>query len=167
MRTLEYWTPSHDALTRIASVRPFFLPPIMSGPSAVPWSPKSFIVVSDSEIRGISVAGEWASRPPRTGRSPCVCVRASWPGQSKGFGLVLWLVGCPNCTEIRHLSTREPPKGRGRGLAPTRLSALVILYFHPLYILVIKILSSIFISPALIHPLYHPLSTVGPTYHFI
>jgi hypothetical protein len=43
-----------------------------------------------------------------------------------------------------------------------RLSALMILYFHPLYILVIKILSSIIISPTLIHPLYHPLFTVGP-----
>jgi hypothetical protein len=48
-----------------------------------------------------------------------------------------------------------------------RLSALMILYFHPLYVLVIKILSSILISPALIHPLYHPLSTVGPICHFI
>jgi hypothetical protein len=43
----------------------------------------------------------------------------------------------------------------------------MILYFYPLYILVIKILSSILISPTPIHPLYHPLSTVGPTYHFI
>jgi hypothetical protein len=38
----------------------------------------------------------------------------------------------------------------------------MILYFHHLYILVIKILSSIIISPAPIHPLYHPLFTVGP-----
>jgi hypothetical protein len=36
------------------------------------------------------------------------------------------------------------------------------LYIHPLYIVVIKILSSIPNSSALIHPLYHPLSTVGP-----
>jgi hypothetical protein len=48
-----------------------------------------------------------------------------------------------------------------------RLSALMILYFHPLYILVIKIISSILISPAPIHPLYHPLSTVRLTCHFI
>jgi hypothetical protein len=41
----------------------------------------------------------------------------------------------------------------------------MILYFHPLYILVIKILSSIFIFFAPIHPLYHPLSTVGSTCH--
>jgi hypothetical protein len=38
----------------------------------------------------------------------------------------------------------------------------MILYFHPLYILVIKILYSIPISLALIHHLYHPLSIVGP-----
>jgi hypothetical protein len=51
-----------------------------------------------------------------------------------------------------------------------RLPALYDLYIHPLYILVSKILSSILNSPAPIHPLYHPLSTlsiVGPTYHFI
>jgi hypothetical protein len=38
-------------------------------------------------------------------------------------GLVLWLVGCPNCTEIRHLSTREPPKDRGKGLAHKKVSS--------------------------------------------
>jgi hypothetical protein len=36
------------------------------------------------------------------------------------------------------------------------------LYIYPLYILVIKILSFISNSPALIHPLYHPLSTMDP-----
>jgi hypothetical protein len=35
-----------------------------------------------------------------------------------------------------------------------RLSALMDLYIHPLYVLVSKILSSILNSPALIHPLY-------------
>jgi hypothetical protein len=34
------------------------------------------------------------------------------------------------------------------------------LYIHPLYVLVSKILSSILNSPALIHLLYHPLSTL-------
>jgi hypothetical protein len=48
-----------------------------------------------------------------------------------------------------------------------RLSALMDLYIHPLYVLVSKILSSILNSPAPIHPLYHPLSTLGPTCHFI
>jgi hypothetical protein len=51
-----------------------------------------------------------------------------------------------------------------------RLSALIDLYIHPLYVLISKILSSILNSPAPIHPLYHPLSTistVGPTCHFI
>jgi hypothetical protein len=51
-----------------------------------------------------------------------------------------------------------------------RLSALMELYIHPLYVLVSKILSSILNSPAHIHPLYHPLSTLstmGPTCHFI
>jgi hypothetical protein len=43
-----------------------------------------------------------------------------------------------------------------------RLSALMDLYIHPLYCLVIKILSSILIYPVSIHHLYHPLSTVGP-----
>jgi hypothetical protein len=50
------------------------------------------------------------------------------------------------------------------------LPALMDLYIHPLYVLVSKILSSILNSPAPIHPLYHPLSTlstVGPTCHFI
>jgi hypothetical protein len=48
-----------------------------------------------------------------------------------------------------------------------RLPALMDLYIHPLYVLVSKILSSILNSPALIHPLYHSLSTVGLTCHFI
>jgi hypothetical protein len=51
-----------------------------------------------------------------------------------------------------------------------RLSALIDLYIHPLYVLVSKILSSILNSPVLIHPLYHLLSTLsimGPTCHFI
>jgi hypothetical protein len=48
-----------------------------------------------------------------------------------------------------------------------RLSALMDLYIRPLYILVIKIPSSISNSSALILPLYHPLYIVGPTYHFI
>jgi hypothetical protein len=50
---------------------------------------------------------------------------------------------------------------------PLRLSALMILYFYPLYIMVIKILSSILISSAPIHLLYHSLSTVRSTCHFI
>jgi hypothetical protein len=57
-----------------------------------------------------------------------------------------------------------------RGGSNVRLPALMDLYIHPLYVLVSKILSSILNSPALIHPLYHPLSilsTVGPTCHFI
>jgi hypothetical protein len=51
-----------------------------------------------------------------------------------------------------------------------RLPAPMNLYIHPLYVLVSKILSSILNSSALIHPIYHPLSTlstVGPTCHFI
>jgi hypothetical protein len=53
---------------------------------------------------------------------------------------------------------------------PIRLPALMDLYIYPLYVLVSKILSSILNSPALIHPLYHPLSTLStmrPTCHFI
>jgi hypothetical protein len=55
-------------------------------------------------------------------------------------------------------------------VAHLRLSALMDLYIHPLYVLVSKILSSILNSLAPIHPLYHPLSTLsimGPTCHFI
>jgi hypothetical protein len=51
-----------------------------------------------------------------------------------------------------------------------RLSVLMDLYIHPLYVLVSKILSSILNFPAPIYPLYHPLSTlstVEPTCHFI
>jgi hypothetical protein len=59
---------------------------------------------------------------------------------------------------------------RSRSVSSLRLSALMVLYIHPLYVLVSKILSSILNSPTPIHPLYHPLSTlstVGSTYHFI
>jgi hypothetical protein len=57
------------------------------------------------------------------------------------------------------------PVGRVCHFAPAlfaglRLPALMDLYIHPLYVLVSKILSSILNSPALIHPLYHPLSTL-------
>jgi hypothetical protein len=51
-----------------------------------------------------------------------------------------------------------------------RLSVLMDLYIHPLYVLVSKIISSILNSSAPIHSLYHhlsTLSTVGPTCHFI
>jgi hypothetical protein len=51
-----------------------------------------------------------------------------------------------------------------------RLPALMDLYIHPLYVLVSMILSFILNSPAPIHPLYHPLSTLstmGFTCHFI
>jgi hypothetical protein len=51
-----------------------------------------------------------------------------------------------------------------------RLSALMDLYIHPLYVLVSKIPFSILNSSAPIHPLYYPLSTlstVGPSDHFI
>jgi hypothetical protein len=43
------------------------------------------------------------------------------------------------------------------------------LYIHPQYVLVSKIIFSILNSSALIHPLYHPLSTLSTvrlTYHF-
>jgi hypothetical protein len=43
-----------------------------------------------------------------------------------------------------------------------RLSALIDFYIHPLKGIVFEILSSILNSPASIHPLYHPLFTVGP-----
>jgi senataxin len=52
----------------------------------------------------------------------------------------------------------------------SRLSALMDIYIHSLYVIVSKIISSILNSPAPIYPLYHPLSTlstVGPTSHFI
>jgi hypothetical protein len=51
-----------------------------------------------------------------------------------------------------------------------RVSTLMDLYIHSLYVLISKILSYILNSFASIHPLYHPLSTlstVGLTYHFI
>jgi hypothetical protein len=59
------------------------------------------------------------------------------------------------------------PPSHARGV---RLPALIYLYIYPLYVLVSQILLSILNSPALIHRLYHPLSTlstVGPTCHFI
>jgi hypothetical protein len=63
------------------------------------------------------------------------------------------------CTSIPHMQADS-----------LRLSALMDLYIHPLYVLVSEVLSSILNSPAPIHHLYHhlsTLSTVGPIYHFI
>jgi hypothetical protein len=64
-----------------------------------------------------------------------------------------------NLVQVRHLP--------GILVRSLRLSALMDLYIHPLKGLVIKILSSIPNSSASIHPLYHPLFTVVPTYHFV
>jgi hypothetical protein len=73
--------------------------------------------------------------------------------------------------QLRQMSWIQLPSlSPYRRLSALRLSALIDLYIHPLYVLVNKILSSILNSPAPIHPLYHPLSTlstVGPTCHFI
>jgi hypothetical protein len=70
------------------------------------------------------------------------------------------------CRNIFRCQDAEEPEALAY-LEGVRLSALMILYFHPIYILVIKILSSILISSALIHSLYHHLSTVWLTCHFI
>jgi hypothetical protein len=67
-------------------------------------------------------------------------------------------------------SPRLEERRRDREEVLFRLPALIHHLYHPLYVLVSKILSSILNSPAPIHPLYHPLSTlfiVGPTCHFI
>jgi hypothetical protein len=48
-----------------------------------------------------------------------------------------------------------------------RLSVLIDLYIHPLKGIFHPSHYKIYSFPASIHPLYHPLSTVGPTYHFI
>jgi hypothetical protein len=61
-----------------------------------------------------------------------------------------------------------PSTARARkGICITRLSTVMGLYIHPLYVLVSKILFSILNFSAPIHPLYHPLSTVRLTCHFI
>jgi hypothetical protein len=75
---------------------------------------------------------------------------------------------CVCLRERREIRVHAGSCARERGVVQAqrvRLSALMNLYIHPLYVLVSKILSSILNSPALIHPLYHPLSTVGPTCH--
>jgi hypothetical protein len=78
---------------------------------------------------------------------------------------------------IRHWVTclRDETHRRGAHAAadgdyPHSWTSIFNLYIHYLYVLVSKILFSIFNSPAHIHLLYHPLSTistVGPTCHFI
>jgi hypothetical protein len=88
----------------------------------------------------------------RLGFAPLYCSS----GKRRGFERQLEKAGC-----------------QANGLAwpcGLRLPVLMDLYIHPLYVLVSNILSSILNSPAPIHPLYHPLSTlstVGPTCHFI
>jgi hypothetical protein len=73
------------------------------------------------------------------------------------------LVSSRHVERTRRRATRSAPRVEVPPSNPVRLSALMDLYIHPLYVLVIKILSSILNSPATIHP----LSTVGPTCHFI
>jgi hypothetical protein len=75
--------------------------------------------------------------------------------------LVMWLA--PTGTvEI----AKKEVRAQDRTLLLT-LPALIFLYIHLLYILIIKIPYFIYNSSALIHTLYHYLSTVGSTYHFI
>jgi hypothetical protein len=92
-----------------------------------------------------------------TGKTPSVAETAQHRGGNKKDPMEL--------TCIRLVWTTHGRSWPGR--LPFRLSALTILYFHSLYILVIKILSYILNSSAPIHSLYHPLSTMGSTYHFI
>jgi hypothetical protein len=48
-----------------------------------------------------------------------------------------------------------------------RLSALMHFYIHPLKEIFYPSHHKIYSFPVSIYPLYHPLSTVGPTHHFI
>jgi hypothetical protein len=84
---------------------------------------------------------------------------------------------CCNCSKSGHWA-KECRSKKARPMWPSvskmssrslwlRLSALMNLYIYPLYNLVTKILFSILNSSASIHPLYHPLSIVGLTCHFI
>jgi hypothetical protein len=56
---------------------------------------------------------------------------------------------------------------RAAAATALRLSALIDLYIHPLYILVIKILSSISIlpHPSILYPLWGPLITLSKYIH--
>jgi hypothetical protein len=63
---------------------------------------------------------------------------------------------------------REEDNRRHKVHAVVRLTALVTLYFHPLYIIIIEILSSIHVSSALIilYISYSiPTTNSGSTYH--
>jgi hypothetical protein len=75
-------------------------------------------------------------------------------GNSQG----IWVVGFSSATG---LGSKEA------GARRFRLSTLVILYIHPLKVIFRPSHHKIYNFPASIHPLYHPLSTVGPTCHFI
>jgi hypothetical protein len=52
--------------------------------------------------------------------------------------------------------------GPRANFSPLRLSALMDLYIHPLKGIFHPSHRKIYSFPAFIHPLYHPLSTVGP-----
>jgi hypothetical protein len=82
---------------------------------------------------------------------------------SPAWRLVAALKRCLNQASATHPGGRKRVPGSSTLLAWARLSALMDLYIHPLYVLVSKILSFVLKSSALIHPLYHPLSTVGST----
>jgi hypothetical protein len=76
----------------------------------------------------------------------------------------------PTPWQVVHRFNMSKFQNRRQQRNQLRLSTLIDLYIHPLYVLVSKILSSILNSPVLIHHLYHPistLSTVRPTCYFI
>jgi hypothetical protein len=59
---------------------------------------------------------------------------------------------------------KAQPRMQGQVL---RLPALFNLYIHPLKGIFYPSHQKIYSFSALIHSLYHPLSTMGPTCHFI
>jgi hypothetical protein len=104
---------------------------------------------------------------------PCICTRPLTRTHTRTTAClqpvdrsILGFQGLPPASRVQSRGS----DGHEWMLRAVRLPAPIHPLYHPLYVLVSKILSSILNSPASIHPLYHPLSTlftVGPTCHFI
>jgi hypothetical protein len=142
---------------------------------ARPGPPKSITHAAADSSRtatGIQCAGSRFLGPRAAGPTgddraqPCV---GTLPLRGKLLSTVNVVLVLPPTTPVAFLPTHRHAGPVARHILRWRpwLCALMHLCIHPLYVLVSNILSSIFNFFTLIHPLYHPLSTVGPTCHFI
>jgi hypothetical protein len=123
----------------------------------------------------VAVIAQRLTRPEQA-KAAVLVIRHPWRPVGRGSAALDWLTAGHDRWSTAQLQQWQWQWHGPHGIMHLQASARDVprkairthdLYIHPLYVLVSNILSSIFNSPVLIHHLYHPLSTMGPTCHFI